>query len=163
MTSTNERPDPLTARGIKLQGEYFADCNLLMNIIAKGMESHEELEQQVKELVAQVGRLRGVLKNLVRIDHKKGGSLGPSGAFYYKVSEHLFGAAESVLSEPQPAALDALKAQLQGEIIKEFLEMLDESISIERDAGRNVSGDIIEMIGRAARKFKQRAQEAGDE
>lgn len=58
MTSTNERPDPLTARGIKLQGEYFADCNLLLNIIAKDMESHEELEQQVKELVAQVEQLR---------------------------------------------------------------------------------------------------------
>lgn len=89
--------------------------------------TYEELERERNALAAQVERLRGVLKNLVRIDHKNGGSLGPSGAFYYKVSEHLFWAAESVLSEPPPDALGSLKAQWQAEAITEFMNTVGDS------------------------------------
>lgn len=72
MTSANEKPDPLTARGIKLQGEYFADCNLLVDVIAKDMEAYEELKKERDALVAQLERLRsatyGMLVNRTGMD-----------------------------------------------------------------------------------------------
>lgn len=60
MEPTNNTFDPLTARGIKLQGEYFADCNLLVDIIAKDTEAYKELERERNELVAQVDRLQKI-------------------------------------------------------------------------------------------------------
>ena len=112
MTSVNERPDPLTARGIKLQGEYFADCNLLVDIIAKDMEAYKELEQQVKELVAQVDRLRSAGEDYIYYSDDIS-----SPRLYANARENM----ESALSETPHAALAALKAQLRGEIVKEFL------------------------------------------
>lgn len=53
----NETFDPLTARGIKLTGDYFADCNLLADIIAKDMKAYKQLEQERNELAAHFERL----------------------------------------------------------------------------------------------------------
>ena len=53
--------DPLAARKITLSGNYFADCDLLANVIAKDMAAYEQLEQERNELAAQVEQLSGVL------------------------------------------------------------------------------------------------------
>jgi len=111
----------------------------------------KKLEQERNELTAQVERLRSEFPlfdddGLCEHEHHCEFTLLQERKRLHKI-----------LSETPPAALAALKVKWQGEAVKEFLEMLDESIGVDNEAGRNVSGDTIEMIGRAARKFKQRA------
>jgi hypothetical protein len=42
--------DPLVVRGIKLSGDYFADCNLLLGIIEQDNEYMAEAAKTITEL-----------------------------------------------------------------------------------------------------------------
>ena len=76
-------------------------------------EEMSKLKQQRDEQQAHIERLLDVVKKLTKIDHKKGGSLGDDGAFYYKVSEYLFKSAELCLAETPAQSLEAMKAKIE--------------------------------------------------
>lgn len=70
-----------------------------------------ELLRERNELAAQVERLRGVLEGVTKVEHKRGGSLGSDGQFYYRVGERQFSKIESALSETPAQSLDAVKRE----------------------------------------------------
>lgn len=72
---------------------------------------YDELLRERNELAAQVERLRGVLEGVTKVEHKRGGSLGSDGQFYYRVGERQFSKIESALSETPAQSLDAVKRE----------------------------------------------------
>ena len=47
--------DPLIMRGIKLSGDYFIDCNLLVDIILEDMKTKAEAVKIIKETCQSFG------------------------------------------------------------------------------------------------------------
>ena len=94
----------------ELVGDAKAGCGALLFRYDDSIIAADEL---MKAQQAHIERLRDVVKNLTKIDHKKGGSLGDDGAFYYKVSEYLFKSAESCLTETPAQSLEAVKREWQ--------------------------------------------------
>lgn len=140
--------DPLTIRGIELCGEYFTDCNLLVDIIAQDMKAYEELERERNELAAQVWRLRECATPAIKLMRATGELSG-----WHEKADLI----ESVISETQPTALAALKARWQADILAE--------ISLQVSASKPVATpiQIATAIMKESNKIRNSAQEAGDE
>lgn len=126
MTSTNEKPDPLTARGIKLQGEYFADCNLLVDVIAKDKEAYEELKQERDALAAQVERLQKIPYTKTRAEFMESWGVDGMPADKKRVVIAAWDRAEWFFNQQ----VDSLKAHWQAEVVDRCEKEVTASFSV---------------------------------
>jgi len=117
--------------------------------------TYEELEQSRNELAAQVERLRGCLNDCSAIlDRATDGRSGILAA-----TEKIHSIVDAAIDEPPPAALTAMKAQWQAEIIQMVRDFIKEAHPISASAV--CVGYIDTCLSKVIDQI--RTQEAGDD